>query len=119
MAFTGTNKLAQLLQGFVALQISRSPIRMAFTGTNKLAQLLQGFVAVQISRPPRLICVGPKYRENTNYSFFPNVCCVLACYMCLCCSVCVFYTGNCVMLPLNSTCPHCFQYSFFEHLINL
>jgi len=42
------------------------------------------------------------------------------------CSVCfvlfcvfVFCTGRFVMVPLNLTCLHCLQHSFFEHHFNL
>ena len=37
----------------------------------------------------------------------------------LCCSVCVFLTGQFAMVPLNLACLHCLQHSFFEHIFNL
>jgi len=37
----------------------------------------------------------------------------------LCCFVCVYCTGHFVMVPLNLTCLHYLQHSFFEHLFNL
>ena len=59
-----------------------------------------------------------KIRKTQKY-FILNVCCVLV--FCVFCAVlCVgFCTGHSVMVPLNLTCLHCLQYSFFEHLFNL
>jgi len=31
----------------------------------------------------------------------------------------VFCTGHFVMVPINSTCPHCLQHFFFEHLFHI
>jgi len=43
------------------------------------------------------------------------------CSVCFCVVLCVcfFCTGHCVMVPLNLTCLHYLQHSFFEHLYNL
>jgi len=42
------------------------------------------------------------------------------CSTCFCLVLCVFmWTGHFVLVPLNLTCLHCLQHSFFEHLFNL
>ena len=48
-----------------------------------------------------------------------SLCLLRPCWLrVLWCSVC-FCTGHFVMVPINLTCPHCLQHSFFEHLLHL
>jgi len=43
-----------------------------------------------------------------------------SCSVCFCAVLCVgFCTVHFVMAPLNLTCLHCLQHSFFEHYFNL
>ena len=69
------------------------------------------------------ICTGLRHSiivlpKNTQHLFFLNVCCVMVFYV-FCVVLCVgFCTGHFVTVPLNLTCLHCLQYSFFEHLFN-
>jgi len=59
-----------------------------------------------------------RWQSFEKFSFFLNVCCVLV-FTCSCAVQCVcFCTGLFVMVPLNMTCLHCLQHSFFEHLVN-
>ena len=57
--------------------------------------------------------------KNTKNSLF-WMSAAFWCSTCFCVVLCVgFCTGHFVMVPLNLTCLHCLQHSFFEHLFNL
>ena len=58
---------------------------------------------------------GIKIQKHNKNSFFSEcIIRVLWCSLCVC-----FCTSHVVMVPLNLTCLHCFQHSFFEHSFNL
>jgi len=40
------------------------------------------------------------------------------CSTCFCVILCFWCTGHFVTVPLNLTCLHCLQHSFFEHIFN-
>jgi len=41
------------------------------------------------------------------------------CFVLFCVFACGFCTGRFVMVPINLTCLHCLQHSFFQRRLNL
>jgi len=65
--------------------------------------------------------ISQKFKPLSTKSgvFFLHFCCVLV-LTCFCVVLCFWFcTGHCVMVPLNLTCLHCLQHSFFERPLNL
>ena len=60
-----------------------------------------------------------KNQKNTKNSFL-SMSVAYWWSMCFCAVLCVcLCAGHIVIVPLNLTCLHCLQHSFFEHLFNL